>query len=146
MKIKVWLPCIVFAISLSSLTTREVISVQANNVGVKVQANNSAQDFCSIYSISSLIKNGEEIGSGYGGYLFYFCSDNTFSIYTDNNVTNGNWFAEGETLVINVTAPEESLSWVNGHWEILEQTDNTLALRRGDKEGFWVVRFEGRQR
>ncbi len=147
MKTRLFLPVIMLGISLSAFNKHITIPPTIKSVTIEQATNLPGEDYCSIYAIGSLTKNGQEMGSAYTGYLFYFCSDLTFSVYTDSWVVNGNWMMDEKsgTMLIEIAAPDE-LNWLKGEWRILDQNDYILEMEHVVNGDVWTVRFERRQR
>lgn len=147
MKTSLFIPVIVLAIGLSGFSKQIISTPSIPSISIKKATALPGDGYCSIYTIGSLTKNGQEIGSAYTGYLFYFCSDMSFSIYTDNWVVNGTWIMaeKNGSMVINVSVPQE-LEWINGEWQILYQDDYLLEMEHVVNGDSWRVRFERRQR
>lgn len=142
MKTRIWISSFILAFSLSSFTI--IPPSQEKKVNI-LSENLLPANYCAIYAISSVTRNIETPGTNYDGYLLYFCSDYTFSVYTDTEVYNGTWYGKGGTLVISVSAPPD-IEWINGTWQVIQETEDILEIERGDKGDYFRVLLEKRQR
>jgi hypothetical protein len=112
---------------------------------IRTQTINAPVEYCSIYGVASLSRNGQPVQTD-PGTLFYFCSEGMFSLYTHNYTAQGSWLDTGKDLVISVAAPDPSMDWVDGNWQVLERSDWTLEMEQVENGDVWRVRLEGRQR
>lgn len=127
------------------LSSFSIIPPSKNQQVNTISQNSLPGNYCAIYTISSVTRNIEIPGTNYDGYLLYFCSDNTFSVYTDTEVYNSTWYGKGGTLVIKVNAPQD-IEWINGTWQVIQETEDVLEIERGAKGDYYRVLLEKRQR
>lgn len=139
MKAKIFLSCVVLAFSLSSFNTNENCTYKATTV-------KPAGEYCSIYGITSLTKNGQPVSMDFFQYLFYFCTENNFSLYSHTYTANGTWIDNGKNITINVSVPDPAMDWVGGNWQVIERSEWVLEMEKTENGETWRVRLEGRQR
>lgn len=139
MKAKIFLSGIVLAFSLSSFNVKETDNSQTTIV-------QSSREYCSIYGITSLTKNGQPVSLDFFQYLFYFCSENNFSLYSHTYTANGTWINYEKNIMISVSVPDQSMDWVDGNWQIIERSEWVLEMEKIENGETWRVRLEGRQR
>jgi hypothetical protein len=141
MKTRIWIPALLLAFGLSSFSRSAQVPENNNNEPVT-----TVMEYCSIYGIGSLTKNGQPVPVDPTQHLFYFCSENNFSLYTHNYVANGTWVDYGKAILISVSVTDPAMAWVDGNWTVLERSEWTLEMEHLYNGDVWRVRLEGRQR
>ena len=142
MKTRIWIPGILLALCLSSFdpNSKRTGKTSFNNDTI------TNTEYCSMYGIGSLVKNGETVPLDPTKYLLYFCSGNVFAVNTSSYTAEGTWIDNGKNITISVTVPDPDMEWVDGEWQVLERSDWALEMERTENGDTWRVRLEGRQR
>ena len=131
---------LLLAISLSAFNRPLAMQGQKDIISSR-----SAVEYCSMYGVISLTKNGQPVSVDPSA-LLYFCANNIFSLYTHSYSAEGTWVDNEKTIAISVSVPNPEMEWVDGTWQVLERSEWVLEMEQVDNGDVWRVTLEGRQR